>query len=556
MVQVAGWWCCRANLRVRRLRHLGCVLGLFLAWSFGLAQVGAQLSPEHPTVRQAVERGLNYLASGEAEQGYLQIGAWALRGLAFLKAGAPHNHPVIVKAAEYIVAQIPASGAPQDFNRSNWDNYSTGLSLIFLCNYDPQKFRREIQLILGYCFFRQKSHGGWGYPAGDNEGTGDTSQTQYEVLGLWEAIRAGFQVPTEVLNKAALWLVWTQDPSGGFGYQGQFPSTPQLIRQSDVRIGMTIAGTGSSYVLASLLPSFRSTAERGELPPALQKIEQARQAGRGRLTIDPKLLRTTIQRGNAYIEKNFEIAPDRYRYYYIYSLERYFTFREAVEGAEPSLFDWYSAGADYLLRTQQQDGSWMHQCGKVVDTAFAILFLVRSTKQSMEGVRDFGAGILVGARGLPKQTDNVILKNGQLVALPVRTSPEDLAAVLNSPEMSGLISAIEAVEEMPAEKVQLFVSDQAEKLRQLAGSDQPEAKITAITLMGKSGDLSYVPTLIYALGDGDSEVAIAADKALRRLTRSFGVGLQPGFSETDRKAVIERWKTWYRRICPTAELNE
>lgn len=531
-------------------------MGLMLACSAGLDQVQAQFSPEHPAVRQAVDRGLKYLGSAEAEQSYLQIGAWALRGLAFLKAGSPDNHPIIVKAAEQIVKQIPESGLPQDFNKSNWDNYSTGLSLIFLSNYDPQRFNREIQSILGYCVFRQKSHGGWGYPSGDTEGTGDTSQTQYEVLGLWEAIRAGFQVPTEVLNKAALWLVWTQDPSGGYGYQGQFPPTPQLIRQSDVRIGMAVAGTGSSYVLASLLPGFRSTAERSELPPALQKVEQARQAGRGRLTIDPKLLRATIQRGNAYIEKNFQIAPDRYRYYYIYSLERYFTFREAVEGPEPSMFDWYSAGADYLMRTQQEDGSWMHQCGKVVDTSFAILFLVRSTKQSVEGVRDYGPGILVGARGLPKETDNVILKNGQVVALPVRTSPEDLAAVLNSPEMSGLVSAIEAVEEMPPEEVQLFVSDLAEKLRQLAGSDQPEAKMAAITLMGKSGDLSHVPTLIYALGDRNPEVAIAADRALRRLTRSFGVGLQPGFSETERQAAIERWKTWYRRICPTTELNE
>ena len=545
-----------ARLCYQSFPLVGWAAGLLLACSTVSDHVQAQFSPEHPAVRRAVERGLAFLGGPEADQGYLQIGAWALRGLAFLKAGLPHDHPIIVKSAEQIVKQIPESGRPQDFPMGNWDNYSTGLSLIFLCNYDPQKFNREIQSILGYSFFRQKSHGGWGYPSsGENEGTGDTSQTQYQVLGLWEAIRAGFHVPTEVLNKAALWLVWTQDPSGGFAYQGQFPPTPQLIPQSDVRIGMGVAGTGSTYVLASLLPGFRGTAERGDLPPALQKIEQARQAGRGRLTIDPKLLRMTIQRGNAFIEKNFQIAPDRYRYYYIYSLERYFTFREAVEGRQPGLFDWYSAGADYLLRTQEKDGSWMHQCGKVVDTAFAILFLVRSTKQSVEGVRDYGPGILVGARGLPKQTDNVILKNGQVVALPLRTSPEDLAAVLNSPEMSDLVSAIEAIEEMPPEEVRLLVSDQAEKLRQLAGSDRPEAKIAAIAVMGKSGDLRHVPTLIFALADPDPEVAVAADRALRRLTRLFGDGLRPGFSETERQSTIDRWKTWYRRICPTAEVN-
>lgn len=527
-----------------------------MVWLGGLVPLEAQLTPEHPAVRQAVDRGLAYLAGREAEEGYLQIGARALRGLAFLKAGRPHDHPIIVKSAEEIIKQIPPSGLPKDFPMSNWDNYSTGLSLIFLCNYDPQKFSREIQAILGYSFFRQKSHGGWGYPGGDTEGTGDTSQTQYQVLGLWEAIRAGFAVPTEVLNKAALWLVWTQDPSGGYPYQGNFPPTPALIPQSDVRIGMTVAGTGSAYVLASLVAGFRGTLERSDLPPAVQRIDQARQAGRGRLTIDPKLLRAAIQRGNTYIAKHFQVAPDRYRYYYIYSLERYFTFREAVEGPEPGLFDWYSACAEYLLQTQQQDGSWMHQCGKVADTSFAILFLVRSTKQSVEGVRDYGPGVLVGSRGLPKQTDNVTVKNGQVVALPLRTSPEDLAAVLNSPEMSDLVSAIEAVEEMPPEEVRLYISDQAEKLRQLAGSDQPGAKITAITIMGKSGDLSYMPTLIYALGDLNPEVVIAADRALHRLTRTFGPGLQPGFSETERRAAIERWKKWYRQIGPTADWQD
>ncbi|HOA50924.1 MAG TPA: hypothetical protein PKI05_01630 [Thermogutta sp.] len=526
---------------------------LIWAWASAFSPIKAQLTPEHPAVRQAVERALAYLASREAEEGYLQIGARALRGLAFLKAGHAHDHPVIVKSAEEIIKQIPPSGLPKDFPMSNWDNYSTGLALIFLCNYDPQKFRQEIQLILQYSFFRQKNHGGWGYPSNE---TGDTSQTQYQVLGLWEAIRAGFAVPSEVLDKVALWLVWTQDPSGGYGYQGNFPPTPTLIPQSDVRIGMAVAGTGSAYVLASLLPGFRGTLERSDLPPALEKIAQARQAGRGRLTIDPKLLRAAIQRGNAYIAKHFQVAPDRYRYYYIYTLERYFTFREAVEGPEPGLFDWYTACAEYLLKTQQQDGSWMHQCGKVVDTSFAVLFLVRSTKQSMEGVRDYGPGVLVGSRGLPKQTDNVIVKNGQVVALPLRTSAEDLAAVLNSPEMSDLVSAIEAVEAMPPEEIRLYISDQAEKLRQLAGSDQPSAKIAAIAVMGKSGDLSYVPTLIYALGDSNPDVVIAADRALRRLTRTFGSGLQPGFSETERQAAIEQWKKWYRQIGPSADWED
>jgi hypothetical protein len=39
--------------------------------------------------------------------------------------------------------------------------------------------------------------------------------------------------------------------------------------------------------------------------------------------------------------------------------------------------DWYLEGAEYLLRAQDDAGSW--QAGDVVDTCFALLFLKRSS---------------------------------------------------------------------------------------------------------------------------------------------------------------------------------
>lgn len=528
------------------------IVGLAISWGFWGAQAWGQLTPESPEVRAAVQRGLAFLQThSDTTQ---QIGAWALLGLAFYKTQHPPSHPMIQKAVDEILKHIPQSGQAQDFTISSWDNYSTGLSLIFLCNLDPQKYRREIEAILRYSLFRQKPHGGWGYPSSaPDQGTGDTSQTQYEVLGLWEAVRAGFPVPTEVLNRAATWLIWTQDPSGGYGYQGQFPDRPQLIPQSEVRIGMAVAGTGSAYVLASLAPGMRGSRASEGLPPALQRVDTARSTGGGMITVDLSLLRTAIQRGNAYIEKNFQIEPNRYRYYYIYSLERYFTFRELVDGPDPSIPDWYTLGAEYLLKTQQPDGSWNHQCGKNVDTSFAILFFVRSTKQSVKDVRNFTAGILVGSRGLPKDTDNIVVKDGQITALPMSTSPEALISVLDSPELVDLASAIESLQQAPPEQIKLLLSDEAVKLHRLAGSDEPAARIVAITAMGKSGDLSHVPTLIYALEDPNRDVVLAADRALRRLTRRFGPGLQPGFSESERQATIQDWQKWYKTINPLAE---
>lgn len=546
--------------------QFGCKL--WQTWLFPLAVGGilfavsarqsasAQLTPDNPAVRQAVDRGLAFLEKPDSHYGGMQVGAWALSGLAFIKAHRPANHPVVVEAAREIAQRVPRTGRPQDFDIGTWDIYSTGLALIFLCTYDPQTYNREIRAIIEYLAYRQKPHGGWGYPPGHtHEATGDTSQTQYAVLGLWEAIQAGFPVPSGVLDRVAVWLMRTQDPSGGYGYQGQVAPGPQLIPQNSVRIGMAVAGVGSAYVLASLLQRAGTATADSDLPPALQRIDEPRSSGRLRLAIDPAALRACIQRGNAYIQANLRIPSGMYNYYYLYTLERYFTFRELVEGPQGTFPGWYDAGADFILKTQNADGSWNHQCGSVPDTAFAILFLVRSTKQSIERIRDFGAGVLVGARGLPKDTDNVIVKNGQVVALPLRATPEDLLAILNSGDNADLLGVVEALERLPPQEVRLFVADQEERLRQLAGGDRPEAKIAAITALGRSGELRNAPTLIFALSDPDPEVVLAADRALRRLSRTLGPALQPGFSEAERGAAIERWKSWYRKIDPAAEFD-
>ena len=52
----------------------------------------------------------------------------------------------------------------------------------------------------------------------------------------------------------ANWLLKTQDPSGGFGYQGNIaPNAGALVAQSEIRPSMTAAGSGSLYICANLL---------------------------------------------------------------------------------------------------------------------------------------------------------------------------------------------------------------------------------------------------------------------------------------------------------------
>ena len=44
--------------------------------------------------------------------------------------------------------------------------------------------------------------------------------------------------------------------------------------------------------------------------------------------------------------------------------------------------DWYQEGAEFLLSAQRSDGGWYQQDDVQIDTAFAILFLKRSSSRT------------------------------------------------------------------------------------------------------------------------------------------------------------------------------
>ena len=49
-------------------------------------------------------------------------------------------------------------------------------------------------------------------------------------------------------------------------------------------------------------------------------------------------------------------------------------------------YDWYKEGADYLIKRQRSDGSWVRESDYLIDTAFAVLFLKRSTTRTRNPV--------------------------------------------------------------------------------------------------------------------------------------------------------------------------
>ncbi len=72
-------------------------------------------------------------------------------------------------------------------------------------------------------------------------------------------------------------------------------------------------------------------------------------------------MRAAEDRGNQWLEQNYKIDPPGYTHYFLYALERCMSFREFCEQKVEREPQWYGDGAQYLIKTQNADGSWKSQ---------------------------------------------------------------------------------------------------------------------------------------------------------------------------------------------------
>ena len=222
-----------------RIVAIAIIVALF---SFGSTTRVRALNPDSPDVKKMLEKSLKYLETAS----HPRLGGKCLVGLVFIKHGHGEEHPQIQIAVE----ACKLAAAP-DADKINTPIYDLGIAIIFLCNLDPSKYHEEIQKLLDALDHVQKPHGGWGYAGKE---TGDTSMTQYGALSAWEAVKVGFVVPRENVEGMTDWIMRTQDPTGGWGYQGKLPenSGSARVKQDRTTLCLTTAALGSSYAAADL----------------------------------------------------------------------------------------------------------------------------------------------------------------------------------------------------------------------------------------------------------------------------------------------------------------
>lgn len=519
-------------------------------------------TPESKEVQAMVNRGISFIeksyGSGSHDK---ELGGVCISALACYIATGNAQHPLVVKAVDQC-----RTDAKKGFDRSAHANYSLGIALIFLGELGPEQFRPEVEALLEVIYSQQRSDGAWSYPS---HPTGDTSQTQYACLGMWMAHRQGINVRFSAIEKVCNWLIRTQAPNGCFAYQGTDPGSFTRVDQRDFSPSMTAAGVGSMYVCGELLGFIddpRVMQKRLTLPPAIRPVvikkeNEAKLVDQGRWQVGVKDGNNWFSR-NAGAENVYKGIKSHQQYYYMYAVERYWAFRELAEAIKDPEPRWYDVGVDYLKSKQATDGSWKSgEQGPVLDTAFATLFLLRSSKKAVTRIV-LEQGRLSGGKGLSADMSTAQVDGqGKVITSDGTKAVSDILAMLDDPKAP----QVEFVSDVPEKLV--LSSDpkertaQLSRLRRLIINGSFQGRLTAAKTLGTVRDLDSAPALIFALSDPDWRVVKAARDSLRFMSRKpegFGLEVESGTrpETTAWKQAQKHWTNWLLSVRPDAELIE
>lgn len=516
------------------------------------AQGSSGLTPESPEVRKLIDLACKRLDSDVTDS---RLGAKCLVGLALHKADK--------KDHKNIKAAIDACRAKSG-DILSLDVYSHGIALIFLCEVGAESELSLARSYLGKMYQRQKGHGGWGY---SHKSTGDTSQTQYMALALWEAHVHGIEVQKKSAHGMIDWLIKTQGPEGEWGYQGRVrPANKPVEQDEEVSNTMAAAALSSLMIGADLFDllqggesqqSLKKANSLKKLPGGVQLAEKDKEEVKAK-KLNPSDFEWepafgAIRSGNKWFDKHYKPANSKTSYpvYYLYSLERYLSFRELYESKVDPSPKWYNQGYDFLKKTQKSPGTWVARCGEEADTALAALFLLRSTQKSIR--RRIGLGKMLSGRGLPTDFTNARLRGGKVIGETKKVGLGEFLSLVDGQQSD----ALDQLANDPNGLVSSDLTDaDVDRLRRLLRGGEPDARVVAARILGHTSELDSVPSLLYAFTDPDRRVVIAARDGLRLISRRpRGFGLTDNYNDEQRYYVLNKWKQWYLNLQPDAVLD-
>jgi len=215
------------------MRHSGRLLLLLLLSPLIHAGAARAQNPTKAQVQQAIDQGVRYLKKQQQADGrwrlsrQYQQGSTALCVYALLMAGVPRADQAVQRGIRYMLSQKLAY------------TYCVSLVSLALTEADAGKYKAEITRCARWLESAQSASGVWGYlSSGGRAAGGDNSNTQFAVLGLWAAERAGVKVDARVWQKIRDHFEKTQAADGSWGYRPR----------EGAKLAMTLAGIGSLLI--------------------------------------------------------------------------------------------------------------------------------------------------------------------------------------------------------------------------------------------------------------------------------------------------------------------
>jgi hypothetical protein len=317
------------------------VVAALVAGLFGsvVGPVRAEVTAEQ--VRQAIAHGTAYLLEQQRADGSWPEmvgqngGISALSTLALLNAGVDPDNEKIQRALLYL-RRIPAERT-----------YVVSLQTMVFARATPDRDRALIARNVRWLERTQLSEGpyrgAWTYPG--LGAAGDNSNTQFALLGLFEAERVGVPANPQTWRLAKAYWERVQNEDGSWSYNLD-----------------THAGTGS--MTCAGITSLVIAADRVQLADARVNGDH----------IECCLPRSggdsdRIERGLQWLGRHYSVThnpgENRWTLYYLYGLERAgrLTARRflalPVRPGRPDRADWYREGAEWLVHRQEgMSGFW------------------------------------------------------------------------------------------------------------------------------------------------------------------------------------------------------
>jgi hypothetical protein len=477
----------------------------------------------------------------------LAPGEAALAGLAMVKAELPVNDPALIACLSRVAANF--SGTTYIPGRTGGpDIYEAAVIALLLSNLDPVTYKPQIDAVAQFLVGRQLAGGCWDY---SNRTAGDSSITQYAVLGLWEAENAGARVPPSTWDKAAGWYIKNQAASGAWIYHPDESQHPETV-------SMAAAGVGSLLICQRQLARYRKGTEAGS--PFLMPLIVEGGPVKYEVSNSSASIKNAISRGVQWIGRSFTASASpimgQSPYYGLYGIERIGALadKDALGGVR-----WYESGEQFLLASQQGGGNWHAQHGDVPNTAWAVLFLTKSTAKTMRRIeiKRLGGGTLVGGRGLPKDLTSLTVAGGRVLVRPMNGAIEGMLAVLEDPRAMNADSALAGLVARYHADGPRALRPHKDRFRKLLTDRDPGVRKVAAWALGHTSDLDVAPALITAIQDEDDGVVAEARTGLRILSRKIeGYGPYDGASIDQKREAAKQWLAWYKDAQPMNTANQ